>query len=60
RELHATDRRRQIVILEMLRADHKRSTKIIELRTALQGQVIALQAQVTALQGQHGLARDPT
>nr|GFD05532.1 hypothetical protein [Tanacetum cinerariifolium] len=56
RELHAADRRRQIVISEMLRADHRRSTKIIGLRTALQGQVIALQAQVTALQGQQGLA----
>nr|GFC88004.1 hypothetical protein [Tanacetum cinerariifolium] len=56
RELHATDRRRHIVISELLRADHRRSTEIIELRTALQiqvtslkGQVIALQAQVTAL-----------
>nr|GFB83470.1 hypothetical protein [Tanacetum cinerariifolium] len=35
KELHAADRRRQIVILEMLRADHRRSTEIIELRTAL-------------------------
>nr|GFB92903.1 hypothetical protein [Tanacetum cinerariifolium] len=67
RELHAADRRRQIVISEMLRADHKRSTEIIELRTALQGQVttlqgqvIALQAYVTALQGQQGLAGGPT
>nr|GFC81506.1 hypothetical protein [Tanacetum cinerariifolium] len=66
RELHAADRRRQIVISEMLRADHRRSTEIIELRTALQGQVtalqgqvIALQAQVTALQGQQGLAGGP-
>nr|GFC52970.1 hypothetical protein [Tanacetum cinerariifolium] len=42
RELHAADRRRQTVISEMMRADHKRSIKIIELRTALQGQVIAL------------------
>nr|GFD16591.1 hypothetical protein [Tanacetum cinerariifolium] len=48
RELHAVDRRRQIVISEMLRADHRRSTKIIRLRTALQGQVIALQGQVIA------------
>nr|GEV87456.1 hypothetical protein [Tanacetum cinerariifolium] len=47
--------------------DYRRSTEIIELRTALQGhvtalqgQVIALQAQVTALQGQQGLARGPT
>nr|GEZ78684.1 hypothetical protein [Tanacetum cinerariifolium] len=38
RELHAADCRRQIVILEMLRADHRRSTEIIGLRTALQGQ----------------------
>nr|GFA43421.1 hypothetical protein [Tanacetum cinerariifolium] len=67
RKLHAVDRRRQIVILELLRADHRRSTEIIELRialqgqvTALQGQVIALQAQVTALQGQQGLAEGPT
>nr|GEY56078.1 hypothetical protein [Tanacetum cinerariifolium] len=45
RELHAADRRRQIMISEMLKADHKRSTEIIGLRTALQGQ---------------GLAGDPT
>nr|GFB37281.1 reverse transcriptase domain-containing protein [Tanacetum cinerariifolium] len=38
RELHAADRRRQTVILELLRTYHRRSTKIIELRTALQGQ----------------------
>nr|GEY97368.1 hypothetical protein [Tanacetum cinerariifolium] len=67
RELHAADRKRQIVISEMLRADHRISTKIRGLRTslqgqvtALQGQVIALQAQVTALQGQQGLAGGPT
>nr|GFD01322.1 hypothetical protein [Tanacetum cinerariifolium] len=30
--------RRQTVISELLRTDHRRSTKIIELRTALQGQ----------------------
>nr|GFC05715.1 hypothetical protein [Tanacetum cinerariifolium] len=59
RELHAADRRRHIVISELLRAYHRRSTEITELRTALQGQVtalqgqmIALQAQVTTLQGQ--------
>nr|GFA99941.1 hypothetical protein [Tanacetum cinerariifolium] len=52
---------------EMLRADHRRSTEIIGLRTALQGhvialqgQVIALQAHVTAIQRQQGLAGDPT
>nr|GFC13313.1 hypothetical protein [Tanacetum cinerariifolium] len=50
RELHTADRRRQIVISELLRADHRRSTEIIELRTALQGQVTALQGQVVALQ----------
>nr|GFB39934.1 hypothetical protein [Tanacetum cinerariifolium] len=42
RELHAADRRSQTVISEMLRADHKRSIEIIELRKALQGQVTAL------------------
>nr|GFA40042.1 hypothetical protein [Tanacetum cinerariifolium] len=67
RKLHAADRRRQTVISEMLMADHRRSTEIIELRTALQGQVMALQGQVTALQaqvtglqGQQGLAGGPT
>nr|GFA57011.1 hypothetical protein [Tanacetum cinerariifolium] len=57
RELQATDRRRQTVISKLLRIDHRRSTEISELRTALQGQVIALQAQVTTLQG---LAGSPT
>nr|GEY73130.1 reverse transcriptase domain-containing protein [Tanacetum cinerariifolium] len=33
RELHATDRRRQIVTSEMLRVDHRRSAKIRGLRT---------------------------
>nr|GFB46841.1 hypothetical protein [Tanacetum cinerariifolium] len=32
--------------------DHRRSTEILELRTALQGQVTALLGQVTVLQGQ--------
>nr|GFD50906.1 hypothetical protein [Tanacetum cinerariifolium] len=49
RELQAADRRRQTVISELLWIDHMRSTKISELRTALQGQVTALQAQVTIL-----------
>nr|GFC69366.1 hypothetical protein [Tanacetum cinerariifolium] len=47
--------------------DHRRSTEISELRTALQGQVTALQGQVTALQvqvttlqGQQGLTGDHT
>nr|GEZ80092.1 hypothetical protein [Tanacetum cinerariifolium] len=39
-------------IMQLLRADHRRSTEIIELRTALQGQVTALQGQVIALQKQ--------
>nr|GEZ92547.1 hypothetical protein [Tanacetum cinerariifolium] len=67
RELQAADRRRQTVISELLRIDHRRSTEILKLRTALQGQVTALQghvtalqAQVTTLQGQQGLAGDPT
>nr|GFB39544.1 hypothetical protein [Tanacetum cinerariifolium] len=37
RELHAADRKRQTVISEMMMADYRRSTEIIELRTALQG-----------------------
>nr|GFC70162.1 hypothetical protein [Tanacetum cinerariifolium] len=52
RELHAADHRRHIVISELLRAYHRRSTEIIKLRTALQGQVTALQGQMTALQAQ--------
>nr|GFB73745.1 hypothetical protein [Tanacetum cinerariifolium] len=50
-----------------LRIDHRRSTEISELRTALQGHVTALQGQVTALQahvttlqGQQGLAGEHT
>nr|GFD52130.1 hypothetical protein [Tanacetum cinerariifolium] len=67
RELQATNRRRQAVISELLRIDHRRSTEISELKTALQGQVTALQGQLTALQaqattlqGQQGLAGDHT
>nr|GFB75602.1 hypothetical protein [Tanacetum cinerariifolium] len=51
------------LLAELLRTDHRRSTEITKLRTALQGQVTALQGQVTALQaqlialqGQQGLA----
>nr|GFA14938.1 hypothetical protein [Tanacetum cinerariifolium] len=47
-------------VLELLRIDHRRSTKISELMTALQGYVIALQEQVTTLHGQQGLAGGPT
>nr|GFC73696.1 hypothetical protein [Tanacetum cinerariifolium] len=43
RELQVADRRRQTVLLELLRTDHRRSTEITELRTALQGRVTALQ-----------------
>nr|GFB73673.1 hypothetical protein [Tanacetum cinerariifolium] len=67
RELQAADRRRQTVISELLRLEHRRSMETSESRTALQGQITALQGQVTALQvqvttlqGQQGLARDPT
>nr|GFC84283.1 hypothetical protein [Tanacetum cinerariifolium] len=59
--------RGEVMSLRTTVFDHKRSTYIIELRTALQGQVTALQgqmtalqAQVTALQGQQGLTRGPT
>nr|GFD46716.1 hypothetical protein [Tanacetum cinerariifolium] len=38
RELQAADRRRQTVILELLRLEHRRSTETSESRTALQGQ----------------------
>nr|GFD20968.1 hypothetical protein [Tanacetum cinerariifolium] len=38
KELQAADRRRQTVISELLGIDHKGSTEITELRTALQGQ----------------------
>ncbi|GJY93150.1 hypothetical protein Tco_0508932, partial [Tanacetum coccineum] len=34
RELHAAGRRRQAVTSKMLKADHRRSTKMRELRTA--------------------------
>nr|GFD06947.1 hypothetical protein [Tanacetum cinerariifolium] len=50
RELKATDRRRQTVISELLRLEHRRSTEASKSRTALQGQITALQGQVTALQ----------
>nr|GFC63778.1 hypothetical protein [Tanacetum cinerariifolium] len=43
RELQAADRRRQTVISELLRMDHRRSTETSESRTALQGQITALQ-----------------
>nr|GFC54503.1 hypothetical protein [Tanacetum cinerariifolium] len=50
RELQAADRRRQTVISELRRLDHKRSIETSESRTALQGKITALQGQVTALQ----------
>nr|GEV87954.1 hypothetical protein [Tanacetum cinerariifolium] len=59
--------RGEVMSLRTTVLDHRRSTEVIELRTALQGhvtalqgQVTALQVQVTALQGQQGLARGPT
>nr|GEV57559.1 hypothetical protein [Tanacetum cinerariifolium] len=62
REIHAANRRRQIVTSEMLRADHRRSAEIKGLRIAdrtRQQQLIqtltvmqTLQGQVTTLQGQ--------
>ncbi|GJY03876.1 hypothetical protein Tco_0369816 [Tanacetum coccineum] len=62
RELHAADRRRQAMTLEMLKADHRRSTEMRELRTTdrtRQQQLIqtltvmqSLQGQVTTLHGQ--------
>nr|GEY01579.1 reverse transcriptase domain-containing protein [Tanacetum cinerariifolium] len=55
RELHATDRRRQIVISELLRTNHKRSTEIIELRTALQGQAMINQGVTAALAARDAL-----
>nr|GFA32663.1 hypothetical protein [Tanacetum cinerariifolium] len=48
----AADRRRQTLISELLRIDHRRSTEISELRTALQEQVTALHGHVTALHAQ--------
>nr|GFC21374.1 hypothetical protein [Tanacetum cinerariifolium] len=42
RELQAADRRRQTVISELLRIDHRRSTETSESRTALQGQITTL------------------
>nr|GEY25541.1 hypothetical protein [Tanacetum cinerariifolium] len=57
----------EVMSLRTTVLDHRRSTDIKELRTALQGQVTALQGQVTALQaqvttlqGQQGLAGGPT
>ncbi|GKG53821.1 hypothetical protein Tco_0555221, partial [Tanacetum coccineum] len=58
RELHAADRRRQAVTLEMLKADHRRSAEMRELRID-DRQVTALQRQVTALQRQQGPAGGP-
>ncbi|GKD71650.1 hypothetical protein Tco_1325740, partial [Tanacetum coccineum] len=62
RELHAADRRRQAMILEMLKADQRRSAEMRELRTAdhtRQQQLIqtltdmqSLQREVTPLLGQ--------
>nr|GFC53196.1 hypothetical protein [Tanacetum cinerariifolium] len=57
----------EVMSLRTTVLDHKRSTEISELRTALQGHVTALQGQVTALpaqvttlQGHQGLAGSHT
>nr|GFB62861.1 hypothetical protein [Tanacetum cinerariifolium] len=47
RELQVADRRRQTVISELLRIDHKKSTETSELRTALQGQKSMAPRQTT-------------
>nr|GFB82618.1 hypothetical protein [Tanacetum cinerariifolium] len=52
RELQAADCRRQTVISELPRIDHRRSIENSESRTALQGQITALHGEVTALQAQ--------
>nr|GEV13447.1 hypothetical protein [Tanacetum cinerariifolium] len=52
--------RRQTVISELLRIDHRRSTKITELRTALQGQVTALQGQVKGYQEKDKIGSKPS
>nr|GFA67973.1 hypothetical protein [Tanacetum cinerariifolium] len=51
KELQAADRKRETVILELLRIDHRRSTEISKLKTALQGEVTTLQGQVMIDQG---------
>nr|GEV87532.1 hypothetical protein [Tanacetum cinerariifolium] len=67
RRAHAYTRHLMETEARMSREAWVRSTEILELSTALQGQVTALQGQVTALQaqvttlqGQQGLAGDPT
>nr|GFC39535.1 hypothetical protein [Tanacetum cinerariifolium] len=68
RDRHASDLvHGDVMSLRTTVLDHRRSTEISELRTALQGHVTALQglvtalqAQVTTLQGHHRLARDHT
>ncbi|GKD59183.1 hypothetical protein Tco_1296692 [Tanacetum coccineum] len=63
RELHAADRRRQVVTLEMLKADHRRSAEMRELRTAdrtrHQQLIQTLTGHVTVLQGQQGPVGGP-
>nr|GFA78143.1 hypothetical protein [Tanacetum cinerariifolium] len=61
KELHAADRKRHIMTLEVLRADHRRFTEIRGLRTADRTRqqhliqtltvMLSLQRQVTPLQG---------
>ncbi|GJW15618.1 putative reverse transcriptase domain-containing protein [Tanacetum coccineum] len=56
RELHAADRRRQAVTLEMLKADHRRSAEMRELRTA---DHTRQQQLIQTLTGQQGPAGGP-
>ncbi|GKG39796.1 hypothetical protein Tco_0463941 [Tanacetum coccineum] len=55
RELHAADRMRQAVTLEMLKADHRRSTEMRELRITdrtRQWQLIQTLTVMQSLSGQ--------
>ncbi|GKB00990.1 hypothetical protein Tco_0829034 [Tanacetum coccineum] len=56
RELHADDRRRQVVTSEMLKADHRRSVEMRELRTA---DHTRQQQLIQTLIGQQGPAGGP-
>nr|GEZ04109.1 reverse transcriptase domain-containing protein [Tanacetum cinerariifolium] len=44
------------MISKLLRIDHKRSTEILEVRTALQGQVTALQGQTVGHEAAYGMS----
>ncbi|GJY28168.1 hypothetical protein Tco_0403935 [Tanacetum coccineum] len=62
-ELHVADRRRQAVTSEMLKADHRRSAEMRELRTAGQriantnvGRIATIQKQVQEKRAEHSLS----